>query len=42
MAKYTGNALIFKVGGSALSGVVSVELNEAAATYDTTVVGEAA
>ena len=40
MTKYTGNAMIFKVAGSALAGLVSVEINEAAATYDTTVVGE--
>lgn len=41
MTKYTGNALIVNVASSALSSVQSVEINESAATYDTTVAGEA-
>ena len=40
MAKYTGNSMSMVVGVATLSGLVSVEINEAAATYDTTVVGE--
>jgi len=40
MAKYTGNSMSMVVGATTLSGLVSVEINEAAATYDTTVVGE--
>ena len=42
MAKYTGNSMSMVVGATTLTGLVSVELNEAAATYDTTVVGETA
>ncbi len=42
MTKYTGNAMTMKVGAVTLSGLVSVEINEGAATYDTTVVGESA
>ena len=40
MTKYTGNAMTMKVGATTLAGVQSVEINEGAATYDTTVVGE--
>ncbi len=40
MAKYSGNALSVKVGAVTLANVVSCEINESAATYDTTVVGE--
>lgn len=42
MTKYTGNALAMIVGATTLANLVSVEINEGAATYDTTVVGEAA
>ena len=42
MTKYTGNAMTMKVGATTLAGVQSVEINEGAATYDTTVVGESA
>lgn len=42
MAKYTGNALAVTVGGSDLTNLISCEVNESAATYDTTVVGESA
>ena len=42
MTKYTGNAMTMKVGAVTLDGLVSVEINEGAATYDTTVAGESA
>lgn len=40
MTKYTGSALRVTVGGTPLSNLISCEVNEGAATYDTTIVGE--
>ena len=42
MTKYTGNGMALDWDGDAITDIVSVEINEGAATYDTTVVGESA
>ncbi len=40
MAKYSGNSLSVTIDAVALAGLISCEINESGATYDTTVVGE--
>lgn len=42
MTKYTGNSMKLFFDGDEITNLVSVEINEAAATYDTTVAGESA
>ncbi len=42
MTKYTGNNMALDLDGDAITDIISVEINEGAATYDTTVAGESA
>ena len=42
MTKYTGNGMVLDWDGDAITSIISVEINEGAATYDTTVAGESA